>query len=198
MIILHAVRYAAFKCKLHNIGAAGTYTCYRVSKLADRQKGPTVKLRWNYGMCCFISLKYKLNKHYHLSLSPTPSLQCPPPIMSPTPGSSRSIFAVTPSNPARQPPRDNRQQGSSGNKPSLAPVGQDPHPPSPTASKQGRGSHLVAQPASSSEDDEGNAEEQDDLDLPLDLGNRTWTKTLTKGERVKRGYRSKTAVLSIQ
>lgn len=45
----------------------------------------------------------------------------------------------------------------------------------------------------------GEGEEEDDFDLPLDLGVRTWSKLLSKEERAKRvGYKSKTAVLSIQ
>ena len=42
-------------------------------------------------------------------------------------------------------------------------------------------------------------EEDEDCDLPKDLGVRTWSKTLSKGERASRaGYKSKTAVMSIQ
>lgn len=40
---------------------------------------------------------------------------------------------------------------------------------------------------------------EEDYDLPKDLGIRTWSKPLTKEERAMRmGYKSKTAVLSIQ
>ncbi|CAM9486187.1 unnamed protein product [Pylaiella littoralis] len=43
-------------------------------------------------------------------------------------------------------------------------------------------------------------EEEEDFDLPKDLGIRTWTKALTKEQRAKRmtGLKSKTAILSVQ
>lgn len=49
------------------------------------------------------------------------------------------------------------------------------------------------------EQEDEDDEEIADFDLPKDLGLRTWSKTLSKEERANRtGYKSKTAVLSIQ
>lgn len=47
--------------------------------------------------------------------------------------------------------------------------------------------------------DGGDEEEEEDFDLPKDLGIRTWTKSLTKEDRAKRmTSKAKTAILSVQ